>query len=64
MHALSLSLSQTLRSIPFFQYINENKPWSKIGILGGLFRFEEYAPGHVVFREGVRMCYVLCVCCY
>jgi len=41
-----------LESIPFFQGIKENKPWSKKGLLGTLFKYELFEAGAVVFREG------------
>lgn len=42
------------RTIPFFAAIRENKPWSKLGLLGALFRFEDYAANEFVFFQEDR----------
>jgi CRP-like cAMP-binding protein len=44
--------SEQLKAIPFFAGVKENKPWSKLDLLGGLFAFEEYDAGAVVVQEG------------
>ncbi len=45
--------AQTLEKIPFFKSeVKENKPWSKLGILGSMFVYESYSTGSVVCREG------------
>eukprot|EP00123_Amoebidium_parasiticum_P017189 comp23746_c0_seq1/m.41012 comp23746_c0_seq1/g.41012 ORF comp23746_c0_seq1/g.41012 comp23746_c0_seq1/m.41012 type:complete len:738 (-) comp23746_c0_seq1:109-2322(-) len=41
-----------MRSLPFFAQVKENKPWSKLGLLGGLFVFEFLPAGKVLFEEG------------
>lgn len=38
--------------IPFFQGVVENKPWSKLGLLGAIFKFEDFATGDLVCRQG------------
>lgn len=38
--------------MPFFAKIKENKPWSKLALLGSLFKFKQFADGDVVCREG------------
>lgn len=49
---VSARTAERLKRIPFFKRINENKPWSKLDLLGGLFVFEEHCAGAVLFREG------------
>ncbi|XP_063932340.1 cGMP-dependent protein kinase-like isoform X2 [Zophobas morio] len=41
-----------LLRIPFFSHIKENKPWSKLSLLGNLCQFEFFPSGSTVFREG------------
>jgi len=49
---VSLRTANRLAHIPFFNAVKENKPWSKLDLLGGLFVFEEVMAGQVVFHEG------------
>ena len=49
---LNMRTSDRLRSIPFFRGIRENKPWSKLDLLGALFTFEEFSAGELVFAQG------------
>ena len=44
--------AERLRAIPFFSSVRENRPWSKLDLLGSMLTFEEYAEGDVVCREG------------
>lgn len=48
---LSIKTAEKLEKIPFFSGIKENKPWSKIGLLGSMFKFESFESGDVVFQE-------------
>lgn len=48
---LDVRTAARLRSIPFFAGVRENKPWSKMDLLGGLFAFEEFGDGAVVFEQ-------------
>ena len=45
-------VSDRLSRIPFFQGIKENKPWSKINMLGSLFCFENHDAGTKLFSQG------------
>jgi len=47
-----MKTAQKLEKIPFFKGIKENRPWSKVGLLGTLFKYELFEAGGVVFREG------------
>jgi CRP-like cAMP-binding protein len=49
---MSVRITQTLATIPFFREIKENRPWSKLNILGSMFDFEFLPTGAVVIREG------------
>eukprot|EP01137_Pigoraptor_chileana_P024711 Opistho-2@93063 len=49
---VSQRTAERLRHIPFFASVKENKPWSKLGLLGGLFVFEEFAADTVVCKQG------------
>ena len=44
--------AERLRAIPFFSSVRENRPWSKMDLLGSMLHFEEYGEGDVVCREG------------
>ena len=44
--------AERLRAIPFFSAVRENRPWSKMDLLGSMLQFEEYKAGDVVCREG------------
>lgn len=43
--------AEYLRKVPFFDGIVENKPWSKLDLLGSLFVFEEMPEGEIVFDQ-------------
>lgn len=49
---ISVRTADRLKKIPFFTAVRENKPWSKLDLLGGLFTFEEFDKGAIVFSEG------------
>jgi CRP-like cAMP-binding protein len=49
---MSVRTAQTLSNIPFFRAMKENKPWSKLGILGSMFQFEHFTAGEIVVKEG------------
>jgi CRP-like cAMP-binding protein len=49
---LSMKTAAKLETIPFFKGIRENRPWSKIGLLGTLFKFELFETGSTIFKEG------------
>jgi hypothetical protein len=49
---ISVRTAQTLANIPFFKSVKENKPWSKLGILGSMFQFEHFVEGATVVKEG------------
>ena len=44
--------AERLRAIPFFSAVRENRPWSKMDLLGSMLQYEEYRAGDVVCREG------------
>eukprot|EP00002_Diphylleia_rotans_P013414 TRINITY_DN2626_c0_g1_i1.p1 TRINITY_DN2626_c0_g1~~TRINITY_DN2626_c0_g1_i1.p1 ORF type:complete len:429 (+),score=96.54 TRINITY_DN2626_c0_g1_i1:50-1336(+) len=44
--------ANSLKKIPLFEGILENKPWSKLDLLGALFTFESYPPNSVFVQEG------------
>ena len=44
--------AERLRAIPFFSSVRENRPWSKLDLLGSMLQFEEFESGAVVCREG------------
>jgi len=46
--------SDRLRQIPFFSHMHENKPWSKLDLLGTLFEFEEHKAGTKIVKQGDR----------
>ena len=48
----SQRIATTLSNIPFFRHVRENKPASKLTVLGGMFTFEHYEAGQSVCREG------------
>jgi CRP-like cAMP-binding protein len=48
---LSMKTAKKLEKIPFFNGIKENKPWSKMGFLGSLFKFESFESEDVIFKE-------------
>eukprot|EP01083_Nonionella_stella_P195553 720266_1 len=41
-----------MSKIPFFKGVVENKPWSKLGLLGTIFKFENFETGDYVCRQG------------
>lgn len=49
---LGAKTSQRLQSIPFFRGLKENRPWSKLGLLGSMFKLEGFEDGQVVFSKG------------
>ncbi|CEO96845.1 hypothetical protein PBRA_005449 [Plasmodiophora brassicae] len=49
---LHVRTADWLKKMPFFAKIKENKPWSKLALLGSLFKFKQFADGDVVCREG------------
>ncbi|SPR01807.1 Cyclic nucleotide-binding domain-containing protein [Plasmodiophora brassicae] len=51
---LHMRTSEWLKNLPFFSGIKENKPWSKLGLLGSQFKFRECVTGEVVCQQGQR----------
>jgi CRP-like cAMP-binding protein len=49
---VNMRTSERLKNIPFFRNVRENKPWSKLDLLGALFTFEEFSMNEVVFNQG------------
>ena len=41
-----------LKQIPFFSSVRENRPWSKMDLLGSMLEFEEFDSNTVICREG------------
>ena len=41
-----------LKEIPFFSSVRENRPWSKMDLLGSMLEFEEFDRNAVICREG------------
>ncbi|CEO96848.1 hypothetical protein PBRA_005452 [Plasmodiophora brassicae] len=52
--AQHMRTSEWLKNLPFFSGIKENKPWSKLGLLGSQFKFRECVTGEVVCQQGQR----------
>ena len=44
--------AERLKQIPFFSSVRENRPWSKMDLLGSMLEFEEFDSGTVICREG------------
>lgn len=51
-YVLSMKTAKKLESFPFFANVKENRPWSKMGLLGTLFKFESFVEDTVIIREG------------
>lgn len=49
---VNMRTSERLKRIPFFKNVRENKPWSKLDLLGALFTFEEFSMNEIVFQQG------------
>lgn len=49
---VGMRTAERMQHIPFFANVKENKPWSKLGLLGGMFQFEEVPKGETCFRQG------------
>ena len=50
---VSVRTTAVLSALPFFQHvIRENKPWSKISMVGALFTFSSVAKGDTVLSQG------------
>jgi CRP-like cAMP-binding protein len=49
---VGMRVADRLKTIPFFAGIKENKPWSKLGLLGTLFQFEEFSDQQIICKEG------------
>jgi len=49
---ISVRTSKTLQKIPIFKSVKENKPWSKLAMLGAMFQFVTFPEGHVIYTEG------------
>ena len=48
-------VASIIENIPFFRSeIRENKPWSKLGLLGELCQFEKREENEILFRQGDR----------
>lgn len=50
-HLVSVRTAHSLKELPFFKAVLENKPWNKLEILAGLFRYEEHSPGRQTLRH-------------
>jgi len=48
---MSLRIAQTLSNIPFFRAVKENRPWSKINVLGAMFQFEHFTANEIIIAE-------------
>ena len=44
--------AERLKQIPFFSSVRENRPWSKMDLLGSMLEFEEFDSSAVICREG------------
>ncbi|GAB5353677.1 hypothetical protein AAMO2058_000054700 [Amorphochlora amoebiformis] len=44
--------SRQMSKVPFFSKMQENKPWSKLDLLGTLFEFEQVKAGVEVIKQG------------
>lgn len=44
--------ANSLKTIPIFQDLKENKPWNKLELLATLFKYEKFAAGDVLFKQG------------
>eukprot|EP00808_Paulinella_micropora_P008646 g53427.t1 len=49
---LSARTANSMRGLPIFKNIKENKPWNKLSILGAMFQFQSYPVGDKVVRAG------------
>jgi len=46
--------AKRLSKIPYFNLVNENKPWNKLDLLATLFSFEEFKIGEKIMTQGER----------
>eukprot|EP00808_Paulinella_micropora_P028639 g60587.t1 len=51
---LGATTGKHLRTIPFFAQVRENRPWSKLDLLGDLFTFEVYDAKKTIVQQGER----------
>eukprot|EP00479_Gromia_sphaerica_P010053 TRINITY_DN4477_c0_g1_i2.p1 TRINITY_DN4477_c0_g1~~TRINITY_DN4477_c0_g1_i2.p1 ORF type:complete len:282 (+),score=69.45 TRINITY_DN4477_c0_g1_i2:88-846(+) len=51
---IAIRKSKALQKTPFFQGVIENKPWSKLSLLGELFKYEDFDKHENVFKQGEK----------